>query len=84
MSNQDYWERTKYNPNLRRDAIHVAQSGGNFAAAFFWGFLGVCAVAFWPLGVHGTGGIVAKAAWWGFLGICAVLFAVRASRRSRR
>jgi hypothetical protein len=83
MSNDDYWERTKYNPNLRRDALYVVQQQGNFPAKFLWGFFGLCFIAFWPLMIHGTGGVVAKAAWWGLLGIFAVLFAVLASRRAR-
>jgi len=79
MSNQDYWERTRYNPNLRRDALYVVQQQGNFPAKFLWGFFAVCGIAFWPLGVHGTGGIVAKAAWWGFLGLCGITAAVLAT-----
>jgi hypothetical protein len=75
----DYWESTENNPNLRRDIIYVARSGGNDAAKFFWGFIGLCIAGFWPLGVHGTGGVVAKAAWWGFLGVCVVVAAVLAS-----
>ena len=75
----DYWEKTKYNPNLRRDALYVAQQQGNFPAKFLWGSLAACGVVFWPLAVHGTGGVVAKAAWWGFLGLCGIVAAVLAS-----
>jgi hypothetical protein len=73
MSNDPYWERTKYNPNLRRDALYVAQSGGNDAGKILWGGLAVLGAVFWPCAVHGTGGVVAKVAWWGFLGLCAVV-----------
>jgi hypothetical protein len=83
MSNQDYWERTKYNPNLRRDALYVVQQQGNDAAKFFWGGLAALFAFFWPLLIHGAGGIIAKAAWWGFLGICAVVIMVAVSRRAR-
>ena len=81
----DYWERTKYNPNLRRDALYVAQQQGNDAAKIFWGGLAILFAFFWPCAVHGTGGIVAKAAWWGFLGLCtAVTLAVITVRQGRR
>ena len=80
----DYWERTRYNPNLRRDALYVAQSQGNAAAKIFWGGLAILFAFFWPLAVHGIWGIVAKAAWFGFLGICGVAVAVLVLRRSAR
>ena len=81
----DYWERTKYNPNLRRDALYVAQQQGSFPAKFFWGGLAVLGAVFWPCAVHGTGGIVAKVAWWGFLGLCTVVtLAVITVRQGRR
>ena len=79
MSNDPYWERTKYNPNLRRDALYVVQQQGNDAGLFFWGFIVLCFAALWPLGVHGTGGVVAKVAWWGFLGVCVIVAAVLVS-----
>lgn len=84
----DYWERTKHSPNMKRDALYVVRSGGNDAGKFLWGGLGLLFAFFWPLEIHGTGRIVAMAAWWGFLGIVAIIAAAaqlgyRPARRSR-
>jgi hypothetical protein len=61
MSQDPYWEKTKYNPNMRRDAIHVVQQTGNGPAKFMWGGLlaifAVIGTAIWPYFIwHGEGG----------------------------
>lgn len=92
MSNDPYWERTRYNPNLRRDALYVAQQTGSGAGKFFWGALLFLGVAFWPSwALHGETRTVVSWAWYGTIAavVIWVLAAVsvrqgRGSRHGRR
>lgn len=88
MSNDPYWERTRYNPNMKRDALYVAQTAGSGAGAWFWGILiGLC-VLFWPsYALHGETQVVVSCVWYGliFAGLAWWLIAVSVgqARRSR-
>ena len=73
--NDPYWDRTKYNPNLRRDALYVAQQTGSGAAKGFWGGLLFLIVAFWPLwALHGLARAIAIIAWFGVIAIGVIWF----------
>ena len=73
--NDPYWDRTRYNPNLRRDALYVAQQTGSGAAKVFWGAMLFAVVAFWPLwALHGMARAYVAVAWFGLVAIGAIWF----------
>ena len=86
----DYWDRTRHNPNLRRDALYVAQQTGAGAGAWFWGLLIGAAVVFWPsYALHGETRTAVSVAWYGLIGLGAIVFLVavtvgQARRQPRR
>ena len=87
MSNQPdpYWERTRYNPNLRRDATYIAQNVGSGSGGWFWGILVGIGVVFWPsYALHGETQVAASIAWYGTIGILLVWFLAAVSVKQAR
>jgi len=77
-----YWEKTKYNYNIKRDALHVASTTSNGSAGAFWGgMLGLAAI-FWPLALPAPARIIVMFAWWGLLGVFGIWFLIALTRRT--
>lgn len=83
-----YWERTRHNPNLRRDARYVAarQADSGVAGAFWGAMLALC-VLFWPsYALHGETRAVVSLIWYGavFAGVTWIAIAVTVSQSRKQ
>lgn len=83
MDHDPYWERTRYNYNIKRDSLHVAGQAGKGSAAVLWGSLAGVIAVFAPLMLPSPVRIAAMIIWWGLLGILLMCFLVALARRKR-
>lgn len=81
MNQDPYWERTRYQYSMKRDAIHVASTVGKGAAGVFWGGLAGLLAVFWPCLLHGSAAVAAMILWWGLLGVLGICFLVALARK---
>ena len=88
MSPDPYWERTRNNPSLRRDARYVAarQADSGVAGAFWGAMLALC-VLFWPsYALHGETRAVVSLIWYGavFAAVTWIAIAVTVSQSRKQ